>query len=265
MARICRNMRSSPRLRGTHREPLVDDLLVGIIPALAGNTSYLDFEVYGRRDHPRARGEHSLILNTRNVSRGSSPRLRGTRPAPPAGKPAPPEESSSRLRGTPNETGRACPRRGIIPALAGNTCRPFLPPRIFGDHPRACGEHSSITSNTSWILGSSPRLRGTLKKFCMFPYSYGIIPALAGNTSDLARAHRFWRDHPRACGEHVIGVNPEIAALGSSPRLRGTHIVADDDLREAGIIPALAGNTSRVKFACTVARDHPRACGEHGS
>ena len=50
---------------------------------------------------------------------------------------------------------------------------------------------------------------------------------------------------------------------GSSPRLRGTHRGAHLGESLAGIIPALAGNTS-VSSHCGYPRgDHPRACGEH--
>ena len=167
------------------------------------------------------------------------------------------------MRGT---RGAAFPQwipAGIIPALAGNTRRTPPSNGCPRDHPRACGEHHVLVPACTRVQGSSPRLRGTLKKFCMFPYSYGIIPALAGNTSDLARAHRFWRDHPRACGEHVIGVNPEIAALGSSPRLRGTPRTIGTFLTSPRIIPALAGNTTHTSRQTTICGDHPRACGEH--
>ena len=232
---------SSPRLRGTRAGHSYHHGFLGIIPALAGNTQTAVVHMDYSRDHPRACGEHVAPPSPSGFLLGSSPRLRGT----------------------PRACSRMYSRTGIIPALAGNTSCSGSPLPQTADHPRACGEHSSITSNTSWILGSSPRLRGTLKKFCMFPYSYGIIPALAGNTSDLARAHRFWRDHPRACGEHVIGVNPEIAALGSSPRLRGTPRTIGTFLTSPRIIPALAGNTTHTSRQTTICGDHPRACGEH--
>ena len=53
-------------------------------------------------------------------------------------------------------------------------------------------------------------------------------------------------------------------AIGSSPRLRGTRLAGMTGPARAGIIPALAGNTSRVRILQRCSRDHPRACGEHG-
>ena len=50
-------------------------------------------------------------------------------------------------------------------------------------------------------------------------------------------------DHPRTCGEHVLG---------------GAHV----DLRHR-IIPAHAGSTVSSSVMGTSFRDHPRTCGEH--
>ena len=51
--------------------------------------------------------------------------------------------------------------------------------------------------------------------------------------------------------------------MGSSPRVRGTHLALAAPALVAGIIPACAGNTiRRISQAC-FRRDHPRVCGEH--
>ena len=51
---------------------------------------------------------------------------------------------------------------GIIPAYAGNTglCSDFQ--CFSGDHPRVCGEHSDVAIISGTLMGSSPRMRGTL-------------------------------------------------------------------------------------------------------
>ena len=92
-------------------------------------------------------------------------------------------------------------------------------------------------------LGSSPRLRGTLRSERERLLKRGIIPALAGNTfSYMAVGFASW-DHPRACGEHGKGPGHSSPGEGSSPRLRGTLWVVADFIGDLGIIPALAGNT----------------------
>ncbi len=130
---------SSPRLRGTPFQCAYDCTSGGIIPALAGNTSCFFATLLVPWDHPRACGEHRIVEQTRDADGGSSPRLRGTHP----------------------QSRHAAPRRGIIPALAGNTWRGTSSCSGHGDHPRACGEHSNAFINPACVMGSSPRLRGT--------------------------------------------------------------------------------------------------------
>ena len=175
-------------------------------------------------DIPRACGEHSSISPFRTSLRGSSPRLRGTQHALVA----------------------VTPFHGIIPALAGNTCRSWRESGAAWDHPRACGEHWDWISQNIIDPGSSPRLRGTLLHMRQLWPKHGIIPALAGNTTIPVRCLHGARDHPRACGEHHRGWVGSTRMLGSSPRLRGTHALDVSCRPPVGIIPALAGNTRCV-------------------
>ena len=111
--------------------------------------------------------------------------------------------------------------------------------------------------------GSSPRMRGTHGHYyCRFVCA-GIIPAYAGNTDKQAQKEYFDRDHPRVCGEHACEDVRHLAALGSSPRMRGTHVQRDVRDAVAGIIPAYAGNTTGPQHRVRQQRDHPRVCGEH--
>ncbi len=153
-------MGSSPRLRGTLGVLAARGPHLGIIPALAGNTCTCGLRVWVPRDHPRACGEHFLELLFEVVEAGSSPRLRGTLRF----------DAFDRMP------------TGIIPALAGNTYASRTATPSPWDHPRACGEHHKVFTLANGLLGSSPRLRGTLE------HRLDTIP------------HRV--DHPRACGEH---------------------------------------------------------------
>ena len=90
---------SSPRMRGTQHYINAGLSPTGIIPAHAGNTETAARWRSGRRDHPRACGEHVFGLGAILVLWGSSPRMRGTL------------RVSSLSLSFP----------GIIPAHAGNT------------------------------------------------------------------------------------------------------------------------------------------------
>ena len=93
---------------------------------------------------------------------------------------------------------------------------------MFGDHPRACGEHLPWVEVDTEDLGSSLCLRGTYAGIAGGCAPAGIIPALAGNIVSACLASLPRWDHPRACGEHRCGMYLINGVVGSSPRLRGT-------------------------------------------
>ena len=173
---------------------------------------------------------------------------------------------------------------GIIPAYAGNTRTSGSRMIGMGDHPRVCGEHKVDDSTGEGAWGSSPRMRGTLRRAFRKFRRLGIIPAYAGNTQPVSPCRQCNRDHPRVCGEHDPLVPSVCDVLGSSPRMRGTLGRRVVGLCLVGIIPAYAGNTcpsTRAKCSTrgiipayagntrpalarrSIARDHPRVCGEH--
>ena len=65
------------------------------------------------------------------------------------------------------------------------------------------------------------------------------------------------------CGEHLLATGYQLPPLGSSPRVRGTHMLQCRDGRLRGIIPACAGNTGGFTWRVYLEGDHPRVCGEH--
>ncbi len=212
---------SSPRMRGTLWLMSSGLVLPGIIPAHAGNTNSAAPKDSSDRDHPRACGEHRLHGIAKDYCRGSSPRMRGTRRA-------------SRIPHMQD---------GIIPAHAGNTEFRHTTWLKSRDHPRACGEHPRLSHRRLLGRGSSPRMRGTQNVYLVSSVFAGIIPAHAGNTprdrrrsggdtgiipahagntiKHLRRNHNL-RDHPRACGEHIVDSRYRSGLPGSSPRMRGT-------------------------------------------
>ena len=154
---------------------------------------------------------------------------------------------------------------GIIPADAGSTEEQVVRVRLFGDHPRGCGEHRGGHSQRQRQQGSSPRMRGALKNGTHGMISTGIIPADAGSTGKAATKPTGIGDHPRGCGEHCEGQGRYVSRSGSSPRMRGApYFEIRGEIRNR-IIPADAGSTARVCHESFRRWDHPRGCGEHHS
>ena len=237
----CLGKGSSPRVRGTRLWWFSCSVLLGIIPACAGNTNRLAVRRPAWRDHPRVCGEHALLMILSTGSAGSSPRVRGTRT----------HETYSRWE------------VGIIPACAGNTKRTRPWPAEAGIIPACAGNTGS--SLVRWVRssGSSPRVRGTLPRPVHRADHEGIIPACAGNTIWLRPSRRGSGDHPRVCGEHLYYRSQAHYDRGSSPRVRGTQCAVIHCLVPGGIIPACAGNTRCVRLPSLSPWDHPRVCGEH--
>ena len=212
---------SSPRVRGTRSKSRRRTATRGIIPACAGNTCLPRSSPSSIRDHPRVCGEHLINELFAGKDVGSSPRVRGTL-----------LESSWTVRLV-----------GIIPACAGNTWPEASSSTGFRDHPRVCGEHVRPTPEAPSLVGSSPRVRGTLQRFEPHGFCRGIIPACAGNTYVRHDGPRFRGDHPRVCGEHPSEIVRTPWGTGSSPRVRGTLVPESSWTVRFGIIPACAGNT----------------------
>ena len=241
MTPLCMSMGSSPRMRGAHGGEVHPRARLGIIPAHAGSTLSISFLTSLLRDHPRACGEHEEGVNAWYTAKGSSPRMRGARPFQqsenharriipahagstlrPLGEALPVRDhpracgeheakpsSSARLPGSsPRMRGartRACDARPwlrIIPAHAGSTLSAWMPIMAAWDHPRACGEHCSVSTSAYSLAGSSPRMRGAPDLVELRVYPSRIIPAHAGSTRSRNSCPRKFWDHPRACGEH---------------------------------------------------------------
>ena len=151
----------------------------------------------------------------------------------------------------------------IIPALAGNTMEDGTN-RVWGqDHPRSRGEYPANATADLDEKGSSPLSRGILHLPFQLKRFIGIIPALAGNTRSRAEALGPYQDHPRSRGEYIVVDVDSGVGVGSSPLSRGIRSVTGCHNQGRGIIPALAGNTTRIDHPSAGSWDHPRSRGEY--
>ena len=212
---------SSPRGRGTQCPHARSRPGIRFIPARAGNTRPTAYRRARPSVHPRAGGEHTVIVSGPVTVTGSSPRGRGTRIQ---------EEGEGRI-----------PR--FIPARAGNTFSTSARKSSKSVHPRAGGEHSSRDDGEQIRFGSSPRGRGTpIDRYEDHP-QFRFIPARAGNTILDPLPPPPPPVHPRAGGEHRDSSSIRIPIFGSSPRGRGTQPGSRNERGSIRFIPARAGNT----------------------
>ena len=187
-------------------------------------------------DHPRSRGEYFPCFRLCLKRSGSSPLSRGI-----------PLSVSAQLKST-----------GIIPALAGNTADREWCKRGRGDHPRSRGEYWITAEFLKSPLGSSPLSRGIPAVRGRRRFAGGIIPALAGNTSQRFAPKSFCTDHPRSRGEYLGRLIAVAGQVGSSPLSRGIHLLTRDFISR--ICQILGTPSSHV----SASRSHsPRVCDGH--
>ncbi len=232
---------SSPRLRGTlggNRHP---PHIARFIPASAGHTRPPECCRFCPAVHPRVCGAHDELSTLQKVKAGSSPRLRGTRDWP--------------------GQGALSPR--FIPASAGHTPNKISKISNSAVHPRVCGAHPGASGKVISVGGSSPRLRGTLRRGLNQADGERFIPASAGHTRARRKASLFLTVHPRVCGAHHRVGQQQHRQCGSSPRLRGTPLPIKPIQAAARFIPASAGHTAEMGAAPSAHPVHPRVCGAH--
>ena len=191
---------SSPRVRGTAAMASGAARRVRVIPAGAGNSLALPGPHLVQAGHPRGCGEQLAGGCSGGGVHGSSPRVRGT-------------DNLGHLRGQADR---------VIPAGAGN--RPTAS-SIYGPkagHPRGCGEQPPGFDDDAMVIGSSPRVRGTVAAVEEAHGLDRVIPAGAGNSCPLQTMSKIPPGHPRGCGEQLHERPKPQFLSGSSPRVRGT-------------------------------------------
>ena len=152
-----------------------------ITPACAGITlSSPPPSVLGE-DHPRVCGNYWLIFDRIECFWGSPPRVREL------------------LQFNANEV----PPRGITPACAGITVADGPLPGWQQDHPRVCGNYFCVWDKGDFRAGSPPRVRELRVSYGSNGVTLRITPACAGITLASTTMLRWYRDHPRVCGNYT--------------------------------------------------------------
>ena len=151
---------------------------------------------------------------------------------------------------------------GITPACAGKRHCPRFRPGKTRDHPRVCGEKSSLMQMDVGPLGSPPRMRGKEKGRRTHKVKSGITPAYAGKSAYLSPEDTAGRDHPRVCGEKCSTTYYTMPVKGSPPRMRGKAAGRAVPPWAEGITPAYAGKRAAAAPEASGHQDHPRVCGE---
>ena len=129
------------------------------------------------------------------------------------------------------------------------------------DHPRIRGTNWLVLSLAENHWGSSPHTRDKLDDFKFELELPRIIPAYAGQISNLESPCRLRRDHPRIRGTNRHGETSVSFNTGSSPHTRDKSILSLSASTLSRIIPAYAGQIIHPVPGWMRIWDHPRIRG----
>ena len=217
---------SSPPVRGAQHRAQCLPWFVGLIPARAGSTDKYARISETSRAHPRPCGEHKVLGASPLAVEGSSPPVRGA-------------------HGTNNPVGH---KPGLIPARAGSTSDAPKMHHKIGAHPRPCGEHLRFPPVRRARRGSSPPVRGAPAIGRLHSSWAGLIPARAGSTLSLMGISESCGAHPRPCGEHSSSSTRWVLRSGSSPPVRGAHLLTWGFIPYTGKIGLLWSQSLRPEY-----------------
>ena len=130
----------------------------GVTPACAGKSAGTGSRSGASWDHPRVCGEKADWTNSDVVEWGSPPRVRG---------------KAGRQLGIGGLV-------GITPAYAGKRLSLFGKTYPEQDHPRVCGEKTSVQVMVEQPKGSPPHMRGKVQQPQQRGSAPGITPRVRG-------------------------------------------------------------------------------------
>ena len=229
----------SPRVRGNLEKKQSSRKRRRSIPASAGEPIGSHVEATRKWVYPRECGGTIWLAAAHASDVGLSPRVRG-----------------NHLRYAVQ-----VPRKGSIPASAGEPANRQLDSIPAQVYPRECGGTADDMTAASGVEGLSPRVRGNPNPGFRRVQADGSIPASAGEPNPPSVASRSPRVYPRECGGTTQQLMLCLRHYGLSPRVRGNLQRRDEPRLYRGSIPASAGEPRPPKSASSAIGVYPRECG----
>ena len=226
---------------------------------MRGNPDFLGSEEHPEGPIPAGAGEPADGCSTR-LFRQAYPRRCGGTSGPTT---APPRSRglSPQVRGNLCNSAGSTPRRGPIPAGAGEPPSPTrgsVPTRAY---PRRCGGTHRRSATFRSQRGLSPQVRGNRRTVAGFAGRRGPIPAGAGEPGTAPETGQPSRAYPRRCGGTRGDAIDTLFLKGLSPQVRGNLHRRKDQLPGGGPIPAGAGEPRPKAAASESTWAYPRRCG----
>ena len=205
-----------------------------------GTRVFLLTQLTALQDHPHAYGDKSKGFCTFKQALGSSPRVLG--------------QAALHFCAYQNH--------GIIPTRMGTRKVSLQYVNTIRDHPHAYGDKEFLGHIKLIDSGSSPRVWGQARQFCLSEQIKRIIPTRMGTRQAVPRTGFAFRDHPHAYGDKYILKTLKHIILGSSPRVWGQAFRGRIYSMYNRIIPTRMGTSYTTGFSICQGGDHPHAYGD---
>ena len=233
--------------------------LPGLSPRVRGNQPPTRNRGVGGRSIPACAGEPKIGYKS-DREKSVYPRVCGGTIFSPSKSP-PRAGLSPRVRGNRHKPRPAAPRRGSIPACAGEPGANNVPLPRDPVYPRVCGGTRRNGCDSVRRNGLSPRVRGNPQVPQGHIGGSRSIPACAGEPTSSTGRPRAARVYPRVCGGTASADESSVSAYGLSPRVRGNHDATPTRTRRERSIPACAGEPPAPSRRASAGRVYPRVCG----
>ncbi len=215
---------SSPRVWGTLRHSLPDDMGRRFIPTCVGNMPPVALQRNATAVHPHVCGEHQVGSEPSSGQYGSSPRVWGT----------------------------CSSTRASITSIAvhPHVCGEHLSLCVFRStsgtvHPHVCGEHERRDLCAPASRRFIPTCVGNMRLVFDPRRGTTVHPHVCGEHAlDTPFGAEGNPVHPHVCGEHCNRRAGREIPDGSSPRVWGTYLSPSATFRATRFIPTCVGNMS---------------------
>ena len=168
-----------PRVCGGALHPMQPHLSHhGLSPRVRGSLPPGSVPIHRVEVYPRVCGGASAVSSVTWTSTGLSPRVRGSLDQQESGQT--PCGLSPRVRGSRRDVQLVHGLSGSIPACAGEPRSTGIGSGLHAVYPRVCGGAPATVTVTVWVVGLSPRVRGSPRYRHRHRLGCRSIPACAG-------------------------------------------------------------------------------------
>ena len=171
--------------------------------------------------------------------------------------------SPPRVWGQPTHTHPSYVQIRFTPTCVGTTSLEASYIRCLPVHPHVCGDNHKRSRGATLKPGSPPRVWGQRPPYCNQHTPLRFTPTCVGTTVCAVRYSGCYSVHPHVCGDNKRDVADRIWADGSPPRVWGQRSYSSKPLGRKRFTPTCVGTTTHQVITIRLTAVHPHVCGDN--